>query len=58
MSPERAARRDAKIARALIRLKHALRADDEIEDFLEAQRDALLNGRVLSLDVDLADLDS
>lgn len=58
MSPERQAKRDAKIARTLIRLKHSLKADEEVEEFLDAQRAALTEGRILRLEVDLSDLQS
>lgn len=58
MSPERQAKRDAKIARTLIRLKHSLAADEEVEEFLDAQRAALTEGRILRLEVDLSDLQS
>lgn len=58
MSPERQAKRDAKIARTLIRLKHSLAADEEVDEFLDAQRAALTEGRILRLEVDLSDLQS
>lgn len=58
MTPERQTKHDKKIARTLIRLKHSLRADDEIEEFLEQQRAALTEGRTLRLEVDLSDLQS
>lgn len=50
--------RDDKIARTLIRLKHSLRADDELHEYRKQVRDALLNGEVLELDPSLLDLES
>lgn len=50
--------RDDKIARTLIRLKHSLRADDELWEYRKQVRDALLNGEVLELEPSLLDLES
>ena len=55
---ERKQMRDDKIARTLIRLKHALRADDELYEYRSAVRQALLNGEVLELEPSLLDLES
>lgn len=49
-------KRNHKIARTLVRLKHSLRADDELEEFFAAEKEALLNGEVLQLEVDLTEL--
>ena len=44
---ERQRKRNRKVARSLIRLKHSLEADDEIEAYLEVERDALTSGGVM-----------
>ena len=48
---ERDVRRNRKIARTLIRLKHSLVADDEIDEYVAAQEEALVQGELLLLDV-------
>jgi hypothetical protein len=45
------ARRRRKIARALIRLKHSLAADDEIAQYLETEKRGLIEGVVVKPDI-------
>ena len=45
-------KRNRKIARTMLRLKHSLNADDEIDIYLAAEEEALLRGEVLRLDVE------
>jgi hypothetical protein len=56
MDIERQGRRNRKVARTLIRLKHSLDADDEIEQYLEAQKAALTKGVLAKADVTLKEL--
>ena len=49
----RLAKRQAKIARTLIRLKHSLAADDEIEETLESLRQARIAGDQASMVVSI-----
>lgn len=49
-------KRQRKIARTIIRLKHSLRADDEIDAFLVDQRQALSSGVMPQLDTSLEDI--
>lgn len=53
---ERAQKRNVKIMRTLVRLKHSLAADEEIADHLAAQKALILAGEVPRLELDLADL--
>ena len=53
---DRQLKRTKKIARTIIRLKHSLAADDEIEDFNDKANEALLNGGLPLIDVSLNDI--
>jgi hypothetical protein len=53
---ERAQKRNAKIMRTLVRLKHSLAADEEIAEHLAAQKALILQGEVPRLELDLSDL--
>lgn len=48
-------KRQMKVVRSLTRLKYSLMADDEIEKFNEARAEALKNGEVLKLEVDMSE---
>lgn len=52
----RETKRNRKIARTLIRLKHSLAADEEIEDYLEEEKRLLASGVMPSIDVTLDEL--
>jgi hypothetical protein len=54
----RETKRNRKIARTLIRLRHSLAADEEIEDYLENEKKLLAGGQMPSLEVTLEDLNS
>lgn len=49
-------KRQAQLARTLIRLKHKWNADDEIEVYLEAEKAAIQNGLLARLDTNLKEL--
>lgn len=49
-------KRDAKVRRALVRLKYSLMADRELYEMDEAVRAALTNGEVLRLETTLEDI--
>lgn len=53
---ERKLKRTTKITRAIIRLKHSLAADDEIEAELERQREMLTQGELPTVQLNLTDL--
>lgn len=53
---DRQIKRTKKIARTIIRLKHSLAADDEIESFNDQANEALLNGSLPLIDVRLDDI--
>ena len=56
MSLERETKRNRKVARTLIRLRHALAADEEIEDYLAQERAALSDGVLARIDLNLKEL--
>lgn len=49
-------KRQRKIVRSLVRLKHSLKADEEIERLLAEQQQIVNDGGVPQLDVSLADI--
>lgn len=49
-------KRQKKIMRTLVRLKHSLAADKEIEQFLAARQEIVNEGGVPQLDVSLDDI--
>lgn len=53
---DRETKRNLKIARTLIRLKHSLAADDEIEEYREQVQEALKGGVVARVTTDLQEL--
>lgn len=53
---ERTIKRNTKITRTMIRLKHSLAADDEIEAELERQKELLVQGQIPVLELKLSDL--
>lgn len=56
MTLNRETKRNRKIARTLIRLKHSLSADEEIEDYLEQEKKLLASGVMPSIDLTLEEL--
>lgn len=52
----RVMKRNAKITRTLVRLKYALKADDEIDDLLEQQKTMLTDGLVPKLETSLQEI--
>ena len=56
MTLNRETKRNRKIARTLIRLKHSLSADEEIEDYLEEEKRLLVSGVMPSIDLTLEEL--
>lgn len=52
----RLVKRQTKIARTLIRLKHSLAADDEIADELEKMKALIADGQIPQLDAALDEL--
>ena len=53
---DRQTKRNRKIARTLIRLKHSLQADEEIEQYLDQEKLLLAGGQMPSIDVTIEDL--
>lgn len=49
-------KRDAKVRRALVRLKYSLMADKVLYDMDEAIKESLKNGEILKLDMTLKDI--
>lgn len=56
MAEDFEAKRQKKIVRALVRLKHSLQADEEIERFLTSRQQIIDEGGVPQLDVTLDDI--
>ena len=52
----RITKRNTKIMRTLVRLKHSLAADEEIADHLAAQKALIQQGVVPAFELDLTDL--
>ena len=48
--------RNRKVARTLIRLRHSLEADEEIYQYLEAEKTAIANGNLVRIDTNLKEL--
>ena len=53
---DRQTKRNRKIARTLILLKHSLQADEEIEQYLDQEKLLLAGGQMPSIDVTIEDL--
>lgn len=49
-------KRQVKIARALIRLKHSLAADEEIEAYIEEAKQNLIEGKDTEIEVTLKEI--
>lgn len=49
-------KRQAKIARTLIRLKHSLAADEEIESYLSESKKNLIEGKQTEIEVTLKEI--
>lgn len=53
---DRAQKRQDKIMRTIVRLKHSLAADEEIYQHRQRQRELLLEGEMPRLELNLTDL--
>lgn len=53
---DRETKRNRKVARTLIRLRHSLAADEEIQEYLEDEKIALANGNLVRIDTSLKEL--